>query len=276
MANIFTNFLRIVPHPGQAIGPDEAGWIVERVLNDRGSYNVPVAAHRASDGGLLDIQAGSRKNPYFHDFCEEHPERYAFVGERFFDDGGTVDTMFGLGPGEEWSDFGPCWYGFDEVRVLGAAVHLPAVGTRSGWAPLGDGCWQASLVGRYQTGNDRADIAKAGPCSMKVEWNPPVADVQPGGLATPTTPAYWDVDIMGLQPAALEPLVVHGSLQADDRPQVERVELLWRGRVVHRTQMEYDDVLEEYVWEQRSADDWDNCLNPQYIASMDALRHEAG
>lgn len=277
MANIFTNFLRVLPHPGETITTGEAEWIVGRVLNDRGSYNVPVSVRRPADGGLLDIQAGSMKNPDFHAFWEDAPARYAFVWERFFDEGGDFDDLRGYGPDGQESAFGPCWYGFDEVRVTAPAAALPNLGAHAaGWTPFGDGRWRAELDGRYRAGNDRTDIETAGAGSRKVEWNPPVAGVGQGGLATPTTPAYHPTEVGGVEPDALQPLVVHCYRDAARHPQVERVELLWRGRVVHRSQWEYEDACAEYEWDGRNADDWDNCLNPEYLARMRALHRGPG
>ncbi|MFD6949020.1 hypothetical protein A6A08_02740 [Nocardiopsis sp. TSRI0078] len=272
MSNIFTSFLRVIPRPDRSIGRDEAEGIIDRMLNERGSYNVPVAVRRADDGSLLDIQAGCGKNPDFYGFWEDHRDQYACVWERFFDEGGFQDTITHFGQ-EGQTRHGAFWYGFDGVRVLGAADHLPDLGMPSvSWEPDGDGAWRAGVTGRYQTGNDRADIEKAGPCSTEVEWNPPVMDVAPGGLATTTTPSYWNAEIVRMEPDGLHGFVERGYHGTARESRVERVELLWRGRVVHRTQMEYDADFGEYEWEQRSADDWDNCLSPDYLASMRRVR----
>ncbi|WP_174547304.1 hypothetical protein [Nocardiopsis dassonvillei] len=268
MSNVYTNFLRVIPRPGRRIERCEAEEVIGRVLNGRGSYNVPVTVRLAADGSLLDIQAGCGKSPGFYDFWDEHHGRYTCMWERFFDDGGLQDTITYHGQ-EGGTDHGVFWYGFDEVRVLGAAEHLPDLGVPFvHWKPFGDGAWRADVSGRYQTGNDRTDIEKAGPCSMKVEWNPPVMDVAPGGLATPTTPSRWNAEIVRMEPSGLHGFVERGHHGTAKGSRAERVELLWRGRVVHRAQMEYETDFDEYAWEQRSADDWDNCLDPDYLASM--------
>ncbi|CAL9416445.1 hypothetical protein [Nocardiopsis sp. TNDT3] len=268
MSNVYTNFLRVIPRPGRRIERCEAEEVIGRVLNGRGSYNVPVTVRLTAGGSLLDIQAGCGKNPGFYDFWDKHHGRYTCMWERFFDDGGLQDTITYHGQ-EGGTDHGVFWYGFDEVRVLGAAEHLPDLGVPLvHWKPFGDGAWRADVSGRYQTGNDRTDIEKAGPCSMKVEWNPPVMDVAPGGLATPTTPSHWNAEIVRMEPSGLHGFVERGHHGTAKGSRAECVELLWRGRVVHRTQMEYDTDFDEYVWEQRSADDWDNCLDPNYLASM--------
>lgn len=268
MSNIYTNFLRVIPRPGRRIERGEAEEIIGRVLNRRGSYNVPVTVRLAADGSLLDIQAGCGKNPGFYDFWRDHSDRYACVWERFFNDGGLQDTITYFGT-EGQTNHGVFWYGFDEIRVLGDTDHPPYIGMPSVfWKPDGGGAWRADVTGRYQTGNDRTDIEKAGPSSQDVEWDPPVTDVAPGGLTTPTTPSYWNAEIVRMEPEGLRGFVERGYHGTAKEFRVERVELLWRGRVVHRTQMEYVDDFDEYEWEQRSADDWDNCLHPDYLASM--------
>ncbi|MFW5420516.1 hypothetical protein J0910_28280 [Nocardiopsis sp. CNT-189] len=273
MSNIYTSFLRIPALPGRSIDRGEAERIIGLILNDRGSYNVPVAVRPAADGSLLDVQAGPGKNPDFYDFWYDHPDRYACVWERFFDEGGSQDVISRHGQDGESGDHGPVWYGFDEVRVAGPADRLPGLGAPSAsWEPVGDGLWRAGVAGRYQTGNDRTDIGKAGPCAMDVEWDPPVTEVAPGGLVTPTTPTYDRAETVRSEPDGLRPLLEHGDRDAGGEPRVERVELLWRGRVVRRARPEPDVCGEGREWEQRSADDWDNCLHPAYLASMEEVR----
>ena len=41
--------------------------------------------------------------------------------------------------------------------------------------------------------------------------------------------------------------------------------------MVHRSQWELDPVLGDRGWEERSADDWDNVVNPEFLAHMRSL-----
>jgi hypothetical protein len=269
VSNIFTSFLRIVPRPGRRIGRGEAEDIVGSMLRRRGSYNVPVAVRRADGGRLLDVQVGSAKNGEVYDFWYRHPDRYACVWERFYNDGGDRDTITHYGPDGD-TDHGAFWYGFDEVRVVGAAAPPSDLGAPPlGWEPDGTGVWRAAVAGRHRTGNDRTDVDGAGPCATEVEWAPPVLDAAPGGLVTPSTPAYYHAELVRIEPEGLRRLLERGG-PGSGHPRVERVELLWRGRVVRRARLEHDAALADRVWEQRSADDWDNCLHPEYLASMRA------
>ena len=183
MSNIYTNALRLVPTPGRSISRSEADDVIARILRDRGSYNVPVVVRLAADGSLLDIQSGCGKNGAFYRFWEERCEDYACMWERFSNDGQERDLLI-VHRGTERVELGPCWYGFDEVRIKGAqdaqGAHgitevLPELG--SPWRTIGAGVWRTRVFGQYVSNNDRTDIERAGAGSVSYTH-----------LTLPTTP----------------------------------------------------------------------------------------
>ncbi|MFC7327581.1 hypothetical protein [Marinactinospora rubrisoli] len=275
MSNIFTTYLRIHARPGQVIDRAEAEWITEQVLADRGSYWVPVVVRLFPDGRRVDLQYGSGKGAGW-DFIHDHAGRYGGIWERTHNDGdGSVDSVRGPDPGSDDAESRPCRYGFDEVRVTAPVGALPGLrppgqGPAPSWERLTDGVWRLAVDGHYVTGNDRSDM-ETGPVLHEVVWNAPVTDVRPGGLVTPTTPAYDDSSFASLFPPELGVLTGQGS--ASVKPSAQRVEFRWRQRVVHRVQHEYHELMDEWNWEHRSADGWDNCVDPGFLAER---RRRAG
>jgi hypothetical protein len=90
--------------------------------------------------------------------------------------------------------------------------------------------------------------------------DPPVPDPAVLPLPTPTTPTVGGEEPTGVDPPWL------ASLTAGESTAVS-VEYHWRGRLVHRASFQ---VMERYYettpdWHHRSADHWDNCLDPDFL-----------
>ncbi|RNL86001.1 hypothetical protein [Halostreptopolyspora alba] len=268
MSNILTHFVRVHARPDRPIDRAEAEWILGLLVNTSGSYWVPVTAWRAGDGSRMEAQVGGMKNTDMSDLWFCHPDRYAAIWLRVCDEGGfdivSRPDLWG-GPYRE------CRYAFDEVRVTGSADRLPPIADGSAapevplaagecWEPCGEGVWRLRVEGTYRAGNSRTDL-DVGPRAREAEWNPPRESAGRGGLVTPTTPSYREDDFEVLYPVELNTVTLD-----DRRPRVERVEYCWRGRVVHRAQEEYDGDTGRFRWEQRSADHWDNCADPDFRA----------
>lgn len=115
-----------------------------------------------------------------------------------------------------------------------------------------DAEWLLRLEGTYATGNDRGDASVGSANRTIVPAGSPALD--PADLSTPTTPCLSGAELDYVEPTALQRL---GDASRPD-PSVERVEFLWRGRVVHRAQSIGDE------WDQRNADHWDNCVDPRF------------
>ncbi|GAA4589839.1 hypothetical protein GCM10023194_45090 [Planotetraspora phitsanulokensis] len=251
MSNIFTDSVRVYALPDRQIDQAEAQWITRQLLGPYGSYHVPVSIRLAPAGQHADIQYGGGKSPDIVDFCEEQVgHRYLTIWGRHYNEGGLQQD-------EIWSEDvneGPrrfCRYGFDEVRVI-ATGERPPVAAEEPWRRGSDGSWRLPVAGSYRTGNDRC--ADVGPCAtLATEPPAPV----PSALPTPTTPNESGDALTSIDPPWLAPL-------ADEHPGVTLIEYRWRGRLVHRVREDDDDVWGR-AWQHRCADDWDNCLDPDFL-----------
>lgn len=254
VSNIFTDAVRVHANPGARIDATEAEWITWTMLGPRGSYHVPVHVRLAADGSHVDVQYGSGKSVGLVDFCaDEVGYRYAAIWGRFYDEGRDRDDIWSADVND-----GPrrvCRYGFDDVRVV-AGDRPP--GPDGIWRRNPDGSWLAAVEGSYSTGNDRAFVgAGSGP-----------GDEQPvmpaSALATPTTPNRYGEELADIEPTWLEPL-------ADQLPGASLIEYYWRGRLVHRARWEDDEMMGR-EWQHRCADDWDNCVDAEFLLFTGAPR----
>ncbi|MCT2592171.1 hypothetical protein LHJ74_20060 [Streptomyces sp. N2-109] len=263
MSNIFTDFIRVYADPrdktwgAERIGETEAEWITWMLLGRNGSYHVPVYTRRHSGGEYVDVQYGGGKSPDIVGFCEL-PYYHAIWG-RHYDEGSCEDVI--------WRDDvndGPrsyCRYGFDEVRVIGAG-DSPPMAPQEPWQRHSDGSWRLGVAGSYRTGNDRsADVGSS--ASPTTPMGGGMGDdeergIKQDGLPTPTTPNYFGNEQVGMDPPWLAPL---GTFEQP--PGVALVEFYWRGRRVHRARLE--DGPDGRDWEHRCADDWDNCIDADFL-----------
>lgn len=255
MSNIFTDAIRVYARPDDRITGVEAQWITWMLLGPRGSYHVPVVTRCGPEGAYVDIQYGSGKSPDIVNFCQDHaPYLYGALWGRHYNEGGDQDIIWRGDVND-----GPrryCRYGFDEVRVATTTGDRPPVGPEAPWRRHPDGSWRLSVAGSYRTGNCR--YADVGPMATPAT---PLPDPPPAALPTPTTPNDGGEALTALHPHWLAPL-------ADDHPDATLIEYRWRGRVVHRAREE--DDWDGPAWQHRCADDWDNCLDPDFLRATGA------
>ncbi|MFC4913444.1 hypothetical protein [Actinomadura gamaensis] len=254
MSNIYTDFVRVHARPDDQINEVEAQWIAWMLLGRNGSYWVPVSIRRGPQGRYADIQYGSGKSPDIVSFCSDYVgSHYSTIWGRHYDEGGSEDVI--------WQDDvndGPrrfCRYGFDEVRVVTADGQPPMVPETS-WQRR-EGAWCVEVAGSYRTGNDRS--ADVGPCATPTT---DVPDPDPADLPfpTPTTPTTNGDELTGIDPSWLAALTARDSTATS-------IEYRWRGRLVHSASFQ---AVERYYetgpsWHHRAADDWDNCLDPEFL-----------
>lgn len=261
VSNIFTDFIRVYAQPGHHIDEVEAQWIAWMLLGPRGSYHVPVRVRCGPQGRYAEIQYGSGKSPDVVNFCENHIGywRYSTIWGRSFNDGGSEDVI--------WQDDvndGPrrfCRYGFDEVRVITAGGQPPVV-PEAPWQRQLDGSWRLRVAGSYRTGNDR--FASVGPCATAAV-DPPAPDPADLPLSTPTTPNIHGEELSSIDPPWLAALTEAGSAAV-------LIEYRWRGRIVHWSSFQSDERYNDPdpEWQHRCADDWDNCLDSEFLRFIGA------
>ncbi|MEU6745321.1 hypothetical protein ABZ914_03745 [Spirillospora sp. NPDC046719] len=255
MSNIFTDFARVYARADSRIDEVEAQWIAWMLLGPRGSYHVPVCNRRGPQGRYVDVQYGSGKGNGLGEFCENHVGwAYSAIWVRRFDEGGSQDVI--------WHDAdGPsrfCRYGFDEVRVTTADGRPPRAPEAS-WRRHPDGTWRVRVAGSYRTGNNRSPRVGPGPSATPTTVQPP-PDPADLPLPTPTTPSIDGEELTSIHPSWLD------SLTHDDST-ATLIEYRWRGRVVHWASFQPDEACldPDPDWRHRSADDWDNCLDAEFL-----------
>lgn len=286
VSNIVTSAVRLFAKPGQPLNRFDAEELLSAMRAGSGSYWVPVTAASGPEGCWLDVQFGSAKNPDWSDFWESCAEEYDSLWERSSNDGGWPDVIAHSVRAEYFHLRDPrsFRYGFDQVVVVGPRTALPKrPGVADNWSRIGEGTWTSSAEGTYQSLNDRTDM-REGPSTWIKEsgWEPGRPAAHPSELTTPTTPARYASSAADCEPAWLTPLLTDDG--TPPHPDVERVDLFWQGRLVHRAQMypdwEIDDDAGDgnsYIvgdraseWQHRSADGWDNCLDADYLNYLSA------
>ena len=278
VSNILTSAVRVFAKPGRPLSRAVAEEVVAAMRADNGSRWVPVTAALGSGGKWLDVQFGSSKNPGWPEFWEFRGEEFDSMWVRTSDEGGRPDTITHSLRAEDFHfrDPRPVRYGFDRVVVTGPRAALPEPpDVAEDWSQVGTGIWMSSAQGSYQAVNDRSDMREGPSVWIKESgWEPGRPALHPFELTTPTTPARYSFGVACFEPAWLGGLLADGETPPD--PEIQRIDLYWRGRLVHRVQMYQDwwldDATDDYVpsplppaWEHRSADFWDNCLDPDYL-----------
>jgi hypothetical protein len=268
VSNITTDFIRIYAWQGYEIGSAEAEWIVEELLSDAGSYWVPVTVRLADDHGYVDIQYGGGKGAGIGDFYDRYVDQYDAMWGRVNDPAWDTDRIWLGDPNREWP-YRTCRYGFDELCVTTVDGHgddLPDVPGEQ-WHRHDDGTWRISVTGIYHTSNSRTDLDhnRVGPGARlsKRAWDVSWPVLRSGGLATPTTPAFDGSSMHLVQPVQLRPLLA--NRWPEPPPGIHQLEFRWRGRLVHRVRSEDGEIHGRPTWQHRSADDWDNCVDPAFV-----------
>lgn len=259
MSNIYTEHARLYFRPGMTLDGTEMESLLERILGERGSYWVPVWYENAWPSHV-DFQVGSGKSAGVHNFEPEDLTAFEEIWVRFADEGSDYDVIYEWAPARQEDLFcgnrrrRTCMYAFDEVRVF--LRNAP----RRAWLPEGpawkviSGGFAAKCSGRYSALNERADM-EIGPCAQLG------MEQSAGGFPTPSTPYYGSGRRILVQgPPQIDRLLELGQHGID------HVDLLYAGRIVHRTEWHVDE--EEFrgtYWRDRCADHWDNCVDEEFV-----------
>lgn len=261
MSNIYTEFARLYFRPGVTMTPPEAEELLERILDERGSYWVPVTYELAWPTHI-DFQYGSGKGAGVYNLEDEHLSLFEEIWVRFADEGSDYDTIYQWSPllGDTYHDGyprkRPCRYGFDEIEIVLAKDK------REAWIPSGfpwkitsEG-YRAACLGTYLTLNERNDMDLGPRARLNTPRKP--AD----GFSSPSTPCY-DLRIPTLPNLQSE----LAKLLEMKQKGIARIELRYWGRVVHIAQWGPDHHDEkEMAWQHRSGDGWANCLDEEFVA----------
>lgn len=139
------------------------------------------------------------------------------------------------------------------MRAEGRSPELP----EAPWQRESDGSWRLGITGSYRTGNGRS--LSVGP---RIAPTPemPQPDPEKLPLPTPTTPTTDGEELTSIDPPWLAALT-------SERSAVTSVEYRRRGRTVHWASFQVLEQCWETVpdWHHRCADDWDNCLDPEFL-----------
>jgi hypothetical protein len=260
MSNIYTEFARLYFRPGVIMTAPQAEDLLERILDERGSYWVPVTYELAWPSHI-DYQYGSGKGAGLYHLDEEDFSLFEEIWVRLADEGSDQDVIFGWSPlaGEVDDDARgrrrPCRYAFDEI-----AIFLQE-GQREAWVPSGlpwkitaQG-YRAACFGTYLTLNERQDMDLGPRARFHTPRNPS------DGFSQPSRPIY-DLVVPALPTSQSE---ISRFLTVEQRG-IERIEMRQKGRTVHIAQWgphHHDE--EEIVWQHRSGDDWDNCADDEFV-----------
>lgn len=260
MSNIITEQTRLYFCPGVTMTPREVETLLERILSERGSYWVPVR-YELVDVSHIDFQYGSGKAAGVHNLDEGELVQFEEIWVRVADEGSDYDAIYGWSParGDEYHDGyprkRPCRYAFDQIDVVLREKQ------RRTWLPGGlpwetiPGGFRARCSGSYLTLNERTNM-DLGPRARLGTTEKP-AD----GFSSPSTPV-WNLEM---------PLLA--SVQAEmaqflevAQPGLVCVELRYAGRVVHRAAWGAEPHEgKDLVWQHRSRDHWDNCVDPEFV-----------
>lgn len=262
MSNIYTEHARLYFRPGITTTPREMEILLERVLGERGSYWVPVW-YELSWPSHVDFQYGSGKGAGLYNLDPEDLELFEDIWVRFADEGSDQDVIYErFVPSEtslrdEWSPRRFCHYAFDEVHVITQPSY------RRLWLPEDlswdtmPGGFRAAFGGKYLALNERADMEIGPGARLR-----PI-DGNPEGFPTPSTPHHGN-----RAPTFLDAPETFIKLLMQGQPSVERIDLLYRGRIVHRATWHTDEEdFRGTYWRHRCADHWDNCVDEEFVRS---------
>ncbi|MEL7084412.1 MAG: hypothetical protein AAGM36_07910 [Cyanobacteria bacterium J06597_1] len=149
-----------------------------------------------------------------------------------------------------------CQYGFDEILIGG--LEEPSGYLDADWTPtqLG-GIWSTRIQGHYLSGNARNDCysTRKPLTSPTTPINGLIYDklFEPRSMQT-----YFRWQAAKLPPELVE---IESRIYRD----ASHVEFKWRGRTT-RLYQQYD-----HRWWEWRMDDWDNCINPGWLAEDPAL-----
>lgn len=256
MSNIYTEFARLYFCPGARLAQSEIESLIDMILDERGSYWVPVW-YDASNADYLDLQYGSGKGASLSNLEPEELSAFEEIWVRFADEGSDGDFIYSWTPvlDSETDGRRVCRYTFDEVEIFteqprdtwAFSLHFPWEKTATGW--------RAVVAGSYSTLNQRSDMDMGSGLRLGSTKKP-----TPGGFPTKTTPCHWGSSLMEVQPIDMD------SIFEGTGTKITRVELRHAGRIVHQASWSgRDDGPAWMRWNHRNADDWDNCVDEAFV-----------
>ncbi len=266
MSNIYTKFARLYVCPGIRLSQPEVESLIDRILDERGSYWVPVW-YDATRADYIDLQYGSGKGASLYNLEPEDLAPFEEIWVRLADEGSDDDIIFSWAPilNETQHDGAPnrrvCRYGFDEVEIFTESTEKTrALFSHFPWEKTATG-WRASIVGSYSTLNQRSDMEMGSGLRLGSETSR-----TPGGFPTKTTPCHWGSSLKEIQPMGICALTEMVDLK------ITRLDLRHAGRIVHQALWSgRDDGPAWMRWNYRNADDWDNCVDDEFITLRRAV-----
>lgn len=230
----------------------------------RGSYHVPVHVRQNFIDPYIDIQFGAANYPdgvmQLWNDCKDY---FDAIWVRYYAEDQDHDVMFSIDDNGKTDDR-LCRYGFDHVRVTWLPTDVPppstVFGTGLGWKTK-DNLWGLNTRGSYLAANFRGEL-----CHDEPKLRP--------GVGTSTTSSclmagglnwrYYDI-----RPTQLSDFIeqYHDNLR--------KVEFYWKRRLVRADVIHPDEP--RWGWSFFSLDDWDNCLDPDYLNYVEdyALRRQS-
>jgi hypothetical protein len=126
------------------------------------SYCVPAWAYDDYPPGHIYTQHGEKWSPTGIVRAWERYGRFLeAVWVRWYDSGGDHDALFAY-TANGYGASAWCRYGFDRVRIRGAAALGPCL-AEGAWRPGGPGVWASDIGGSYLAANDRCDLRADSP-----------------------------------------------------------------------------------------------------------------
>jgi hypothetical protein len=241
MANIATVTTAAFVKPDVPRGRVTARALLRAMTHYGSTYCVPVWTYDDYPRRCIYVQHGEKWSPTGVNgaWARYHTVLDA-LWVRWYDSGDDFDVIFRHDRGSSRL----CLYGFDAVRIVLAPGAGP-VALGAGWSACGPGVWESALGGSYLAGNNRSDILADDYPTLPSRTSPVCAGVCAlGGF-------NWSNVEMPPELAGLTPILAACAAG---------VELLWHGRPtrVYRLRGE-----RWWVW---PLDDWDNCVDADWLA----------
>lgn len=263
MSNILTSYFRIYPKNKKVIAPELQQYLLKNIVqayNRFGSYWVRIEKRWHESENALDIQFGSGKNYHTEDYILENPELYKdyYVWERRSNESGGSDRIHKYYFCQEKGfvdDIGEnCKYGFDKIKIIGS--DLEKYFSDFLIAQIENGI-ELAIEGTYFSVNDRSfqDLIEDS------EYYGPCLGYDSGYIA----PQFCeDGYIISIKPPELGKVLEKLKTCQISSSEIESIEFFWKGKIVNKQQWGVNE-LGHQDWLIYQGDNWDNCLNENFL-----------